>query len=62
MYVYMQGLVKQESESGNHQILLITVRLLLFKLENKKELPEEVNKSHWCALRRYVSDNIPSLI
>ena len=43
-------------------MLLITTVLLLFKLENKKELHEEVNKFQWSALRCYLSDNISSLM
>ena len=35
---------KLKAASGNHP-LLITVVLLLFKLENKKELHEDVNTS-----------------
>ena len=33
--------------------MLITVVLLLFKLENKKELHEDVNKSQWSALKGF---------
>ena len=33
--------------------MLITVVLLLFKLEHKKELHEEVNKSQWSAPRGF---------
>ena len=42
--MYMQGLFqKLKAASGNHP-LLITVALLLFKLENKRAY-EEINKS-----------------
>ena len=33
--------------------MLLTVVLLLFKLENKKELQEEFNRSQWSALRGF---------
>ena len=43
-------------------MLLIAIVLLLFKIENKKELHEEVNKFQWSTLRCYLNDNIPSLM
>ena len=43
-------------------MLLITVVLLLFKLENKKKLHEEVGKFQWNALKSNLAYNIPSLI
>ena len=43
-------------------MLLITIALLLFKIENKKELNEEGNKFQWSALRCYLNGNIPSLM
>ena len=33
--------------------MLLAVALFLFKLENKKELQEEVNKSQWSTLRGF---------
>ena len=42
-------------------MLLIAIVLLLFKIENRKELHEEVNKFQWIALRSYLNDKIPSL-
>ena len=62
--MYMQRLFyKLKAASGNHP-KLITVVLLLFKLENKKELHEEV-KPQWRALRDFntaLTGNILSLI
>ena len=43
-------------------MLLVAVILLLFKIENKKELHEEFNKFQWSALRFYLNEIIPSLI
>ena len=43
-------------------MLSITIALLVFKLENKKELHEKVNKFQWGALRCYLSSKIPSLM
>ena len=43
-------------------MLLIAIVLLLFKIENQKELREEVNKFQWSAIRYYLTDNIPSLM
>ena len=44
-YICIRWLFKKlKTGSGNHPMLLITVVLLLFKLENKKELHEEVNQ------------------
>ena len=48
--VYTWVLLETEGSISNHP-MLTTVVLLLFKLENKKELHEEVNKSQWSALR-----------
>ena len=67
MCIYMQlaGVIletRQNLESANHPMLLIAIVLLLFKIENKKELHEEVNKFQWSALRCYLNDNIPSLM
>ena len=51
LYMYMQGLCwKLKAASSNHPVL-VTVVLLLFKLENKKGLHKEVNKCQWSALR-----------
>ena len=43
-------------------MLLIAIVLLLYKIENKKEIHEEVNKFQWSAIRCYLDDSIPSLM
>ena len=42
-------------------MLLMAIILLLFKMENKKELHEEVNKFQWSALM-FLNENIPNLL
>ena len=43
-------------------MLSIVIVLLLFKIENKKELLEEVNEFQWSALRCYLNGNIPTFM
>ena len=43
--MYMQGLFLKLKAASSNRPMLITVVLLLFKLETKKEFHEEVSKS-----------------